>query len=507
MLSLDRLTRRRFLKHMAAGTAALSLPLGAGRFGRAQPDRLTAVVNAGPDTMEPTRNNDPNLQVVANIFDGLLRRDAAGDLQPALATSVERVEADVWEIELREGVRFHNGNPFTAEDVKFSLERLSDEFSEFRAFGESIAEVQVEGEHFARVITDGPLPFFANNLHQIFMLDSESSRNRSQQEIAQNPIGTGAYRLAEWNRGQFVDLEANPDYWNGPPAIQNVRHQVVQDDSTRLAALESGDAQLVKSLPVQFADRVRASSELELLVRDGRQAIFFSPQFVDSPFEDIRVRQAAYHALSASTIIDRVLNGFGAPSAQVPDPPTLGYDADIERLEFNRERARQLLSEAGFPNGFDLTVDVTNNQFANDVELGQAVAQLLSQVGINAEARARPASLFFEDVNAHVLDFFIVGWFDGAFDFGRTAQNLLTTDAVFNGNRYSNPRFDALIQQSNQVLDRTEREAVLQEANRVAMEDVALVPLYYEADLWGKTPGLQFQPRSDGWTVYHDLSF
>lgn len=504
---MRKLNRRTFLRSLTAGTAALTLPFGFERSGRAQPESITAVVNAGPDTMEPTRNNDPNLQVIANMFDGLLRRDPAGNLQPALATSVERTGADVWEIELREGVRFHNGNPFTAEDVKFSLERLSSEFSEFRAFGESIQEVQVEGEHFARVVTDGPLPFFANNLHQIFMLDRESSENRSQQEIAQNPIGTGAYRLVEWNRGQYVDLEANPDYWNGAPSIRNVRHQVVQDDSTRLAALESGEAQLVKSLPVQFAERVRGSSDLELVVRDGRQAIFFSPQFVDSPFEDLRVRQAAYHALNAGTIIDAVLNGFGAPSSQVPDPPTLGYDADIERLEYNQERARQLLRDAGYPNGFDLTVDVTNNQFANDVELGQAVAQLLSQVGINAEARARPASLFFEDVNAHVLDFFIVGWFDGAYDFGRTAQNLLTTDAVFNGNQYSSPQFDALIAQSNQTLDRAEREAVLQEANRVAMEDVALVPLYYEADLWGTAGGLQFEPRADGWTVYHDLSF
>ncbi len=501
------LTRRTFLKQLSAGTAALSLPLGTGRRGRAQPSSITAVVKAGPDTMEPSRNNDPNLQVVANIFDGLLRRDPNGDLQPALATSVERTEADVWEIELREGVRFHNGNPFTAEDVKFSLERLTGEFSEFRAFGESIQEVQIENDLKVRAITNGPLPFFANNLHQIFMLDRESSERRSQEEIAQEPIGTGAYRFVEWNRGQFVDLEANPDYWRGEPAIKQVRHQVVQDDSTRLAALESGDAALVQDMPVQFAERVRSSSGIDLVNRDGRQAIFFSPKFVDSPFQDLRVRQAVYHALDAPTIIDRVLNGFGALSSQVPDPPTLGYDADIERLEFNRERARELLSDAGFPNGFDLTVDVTNNMFANDVELGQAVAQLLSQVGINAEARARPASLFFEDVNANNLDFFIVGWFDGAFDFGRTAKNLLVTDAVFNGNLYSNPQFDELIQQSDQVLDRAEREAVLQEANRVAMDDVALVPLYYEADLWGKDTELAFQPRSDGWTVYHDLSF
>ena len=501
------LSRRTFLKGLAVGATTIALPGSLWQTGLSQPSSLLAVVKAGPDTMEPTRDNDPNLQVVANIFDGLLRRDPSGKLLPALATSFERTDLDKWEFTLRQGVKFHNGNPFDAQDVKFSLERLKGDFSEFQSFGSAIKQVQILAPFKVQVITAGPVPFFANNLHQIFILDQESSATRSEAEIAQKPIGTGAYRFGQWVQGSFVDLEANPDYWDGAAAIKRVRHQVVQDDSTRLAALESGDAQLVQSLPVQFADRVRSNSTLKLVVRAGRQAIFFSPKVVDSPLADLRVRQALYYAIDTQAIIKTVLGGFGAPAAQVPDSPTVGFNPDIKRLSFDPQKARALLSEAGFPNGFDLTVDVTNDQFANDVEVGQAVAQFLSRVGIHAQVRARPSSLFFADVDAHKLDFFIVGWFDGAFDFGRTAKVLLVTDAYFNGSLYSNAQFDALIKQSDAIVNAQERAKLLQRANKLVMDDVALVPLYYEAQVWGTAGGLQFQPRSDSWTVYHDLSF
>ncbi len=495
-------SRRAFLKGLAAGAVTVSASGGLWRTGFSQQGGITAVTNGAVDTMEPTRFNDPNLQLVGNIFDGLLRRDAQGNLLPALATSFERTAIDQWEFTLRQGVRFHNGNAFDAEDVKFSLERLKEDFSEFNFFGSMITEVQILDPFKVRVVTDGSVPFFANNMHQIFILDKESSESRSLEDIAQNPIGTGAYRFVDWVQGDFVDLEANEGYWGGAPAVKRVRHQIIEDDSTRFSALVSGDADLVQNLPTQFASRLDGNQSLRVATREGRQLIFFSPRVVDTPFSDLRVRQAVYHALDSQLIIDTALDGFATPGAQIPDSPTVGHNPDIERLPFDPERARQLLRDAGFPDGFDLTVDVLNDQFVNPVSVGESTAQLLQSIGINAQVRARPGSLFFDDPDK---EFFIVGWFDGAFDFGRTAGNLLVTGAFFNDSQYSNPEFDSLIEQANNTLDTGERERLLQRANKLAMDDVALVPLHFEGQVWGVDSGLNFTPRSDSWTLYRDI--
>jgi len=214
------------------------------------------------------------------------------------------------------------------------------------------------------------------------------------------------------------------------------------------------------------------------------------------------VRQAAYHAIDAQLIIDTALNGFGTLAAQIPDPSTIGYDAGIQRLPFDQERARQLLRDANLADGFDLTVDVLNDQFVNPEGVGQAVAQMLQQVGINAQVRSRPGSVFFEDAGKA---FFIVGWFDGAYDFGRTAGNLLTTGSFFNGSQYANAQFDALIDQANATLDPTTRATILRQANRLVMDDVGLVPLHYEGQVWGTSNRINFIPRSDTWTVYADI--
>lgn len=495
-------SRRTFLKGLGASAGALTLSGGFVHKVLAQTS-ITAVTQGTVDTMEVTRNNDPNTQLLANLYDGLLRRDIQGNLQPALATSFEQTAVDKWRFNLREGVKFHNGNDFNAADVKFTLERLKEDFSERNFFGGMITGVDVIDDFTVDVNTDGSVPFLASIMHAIFILDAESSEGRSLEDLAQNAIGTGAYRLVDWAPADFVRMEANADYWAGAPAVQSVLHQQISDDSTRFAALVSGDAQLVQALPTQFVEQLSDNNDVDVKTRAGRQLIFFSPSFAEgSVFTDLAVRQAVYHALDAQLVIDVALDGFGAPGAQIPDPATIGHNPDIQRLEFNQDRARQLLNDAGLGDGFDLVVDVTNNQFVNDVGVGQAVAQQLQQVGINAEVQARPAGAFFDDFDKA---FFIVGWSDDAFDFGRTSGNLLTTGSFFNANQYSNADFDALIEQANSTVDVNERAALLRQANKLAMDDVALVPLHFEGNVWGADANLGFVPRSENWTVYRDL--
>lgn len=303
-------------------------------------DSIVVGVDAPPRTMDPYGSDaDSNLSVMSNLFDGLLQRNTAGELLPALATSWERVDDFTWRFTLREGVKFHNGNDFTWEDVKFSMERLGNPgVSEFLAFGGNIVSVEtVDGDPWTiDITTEVATPFFAENLHQIFIMDKESTEARNQGEIGTEPIGTGAYKLDEWVRGSYLRMSANPDYWEGKPSIENAEYRPISEASTRLASISGGTLDILQGVPVTFIDQVRNNENIELVTRPGRRSIFL-PMTNDegSPLADIKVRQAIYMAIDIEEIIEKVMNGQASPAAQIPDPPTLGYSEEIERLPYD----------------------------------------------------------------------------------------------------------------------------------------------------------------------------
>ena len=208
---------------------------------------LVTAQDTPPRTMNPHGSDaDANLSYMANFFDGLLQRKGPeGTLAPALAVRWERLDELTWKFDLRKGVKFHNGNPFTAADVKFSFERLSNpDVSEFINTGKTIAAVETPDDFTVVIKTKEPIPWFANNMHQVFIMDKESTESRDPGEVGVKPIGTGAYKLVEWVKGSYVRMEANENYWEGAPAIQKVEVRPITESSTRFAALASGQADL-----------------------------------------------------------------------------------------------------------------------------------------------------------------------------------------------------------------------------------------------------------------------
>ncbi len=485
-------------------------------------DSIVVGVDAPPRTMDPYGSDaDSNLSVMSNLFDGLLQRNTAGELLPALATSWERVDDFTWRFTLREGVKFHNGNDFTWEDVKFSLERLGNpEVSEFLAFGGNIVSVEtVDGDPWTiDITTEVATPFFAENLHQIFIMDKESTEARNQGEIGTEPIGTGAYKLEEWVRGSYLMMTANPDYWEGKPAIENAEYRPISEASTRLASISGGTLDILQGVPVTFIDQVRNNENIELVTRPGRRSIFLPmTNDEDSPLADIRVRQAIYMAIDIEEIIEKVMNGQASPAAQIPDPPTLGYSEDIERLPYDPDRARELLAEAGYPDGFDLKFDGPNNRYVQDEEIMQAVAGFLERIGIRVEVDSKPMSIFFEEVANQELDFYLIGWFDGSYDYGRTFTQLLHTIVPerglggLNGARYSDEVLDSIYDVATKIINPDIRGTNLQVLNRLAMspEKLAVVPLHYQVDSYAtyRGRGINFTPRSDTWIVFKEISY
>jgi len=484
-------------------------------------DEIVAGIASPPRTMNPHGSDaDANLSIMSNFFEGLLQRGNDGKLKPALATSYDRVNELTWRFELRQGVEFHNGNEFTWEDVKYTMERLNNpEVSEFIASGALIDSVMtVDGNPWVIDIkTKEPIPYFVQNLHQIFIVDKESTEARSAGEVGQEPIGTGPYAFEEWVKGSYLKMTAFADYWEGKPAIEKAEFRPLTEPSTRLAAISNGEIDVLQGVPVNFIDVIEANDNVALITRPARRSIFLSmTNDEDSPMSDLRVRKAMYMAINEEEIIEKVMFGHAAPAAQIPDGPTIGYSDKIERLPYDPEMAKELLAEAGYPDGFSVTLSGPNDRYVQDKAIISAVASYLTKVGIDVEVDAKPKSIFFEEVFANELDFYLIGWFDGSYDFGRSFNKLVhSIDAEgghgsLNGARFTAPDLDKLYAVATNVIDPEIRGDVLRAMNRLAMEEeIAVIPLHYQEDTYAvyQGRGINFKPRSDTWMVFKEMSF
>ena len=472
-----------------------------------------------PRMMNPHGDDsDAGLSYFSNFFDGLLQRKGSeGVLVPALAVKWEHPDLLTWRFFLRKGVKFHNGNPFNAADVKFSFERLSDpEVSEFTNTGKQIETVTIVDDYTVDIKTKQPIPWFANNMHQVFIMDKESTEKRDPGEVMVKPIGTGAYKLVEWVKGSYIRMEANADYWEGAPPVKKVEIRPITESSTRFAALVSGQVDIVTGIPVELYDKVLKNPKLEVVSRPARRSIFLGiGNKPGTPTADIRVRKAMYMAINEDEIIEKIMRGHATPAAQVPDPPTIGYNPEIKRLPYNPDMAKKLLKEAGYEKGFDITLTGPNDRYVQDAKIAEAVARYLAKIGIRVTLDVKPKSVFFPEVTKGILQFYLIGWFDGTFDMGRTYFKLIHSRdeekgfGVFNGAAFSVPEIDKLLESTADIVDPAKRKMTLQKLNKMAMVDhIAWIPLHYQEDLYAiqKGKGITFQPRPDRWMVYKEIS-
>ncbi|WP_457553686.1 ABC transporter substrate-binding protein [Desulfobacula sp.] len=473
--------------------------------------------DVAPRMMNPHGDDsDAGLSYFSNFFDGLLqRKGSTGELAPALAVKWERPDELTWKFYLRKGVKFHNGNSFDAKDVKFTFERLIDpKVSEFTNTGKSIDTVTIIDDYTVEIKTKDPIPWFANNMHQIFIMDKESTEKREFSDVFEKPIGTGAYKLVEWVKGSYIKMEANADYWEGEAPIKNVEIRPIKESSTRFAALISGQVDLVTGVPVELFDKIKSNPKLQIIQKPARRAIFLGlGNKLDSPTADVRVRKAMYMAINEDEIIAKIMRGHASPAAQIPDLPTIGYNADIKRLPYNPEMAKQLLKEAGYADGFDITLTGPNDRYVQDAKIAEAVARYLAKVGIRVKLDVKPKSIFFPELTKGILDFYLIGWFDGTFDMGRTYFKLVHSRdkdkgyGVFNGSSYYDEGVDFLLEATADIVNPGKRAKALMNLNKLAMDKVVYLPLHYQEDLYAiqKNKGITFNPRPDRWIVYKEI--
>jgi peptide/nickel transport system substrate-binding protein len=519
LLTLDREGEMKKLSFVVLTTMFLGFLMGFTAQAMAAESSIVVVVDSPPRMMNPHGSDaDSNLSVMANFFDGLMqRKGSGGTLAPALALRYEHPDLLTWTFYLRKGVTFHNGNSFNAEDVKFSFERLSDpKVSEFINEGKNIASIDMIDEYTVSIKTKDPTPWFANNMHQVYMMDKESTESRTVGEVQQVPIGTGAYKFVEWVKGSYLKMVANEEYWEGAPPIKNVELRPITEASTRFAALVSGKAELVSGVPVELYEKIVQNPKLDVISMPARRSIFLAlGNKPEDPWSDIRVRKAIYMAINEDEIIEKVMRGHAFPAAQIPDSPTIGYNEGIKRLSYDPEMSKKLLKEAGYENGFEITLTGPNDRYIQDEQIAEAVVRYLAKVGIKATLDVKPKAIFFPEVFEGKLDFYLIGWFDGTFDMGRTFFKLIHTRdnekgfGSLNGANFSHPDVDSLLQATASIVNQDSRKTVLQYINKLATaENIACIPLHYQEDIYAiqKGKGITFQPRPDRWVVFKEIS-
>jgi peptide/nickel transport system substrate-binding protein len=468
----------------------------------------------------------PNLALTLHLFEPLITADARSGIVPALAQSWRAVDATTWEFKLRPGVKFHDGSDFTAADVEFSLRRPLDikgSHGGFAPYVGAIASIEVVDPLTVRIRTARPYGPFLQDIKSVAIVSRRAAATAAPADFDSGAaaIGTGPFKLVRYARGDRVELARNDGYWGAKPAWDKVTIRMIPSEPARTAALLAGDVDAIESIPTADLPRLKRDGHLRVAQTVSWRTVFFAldqksdapPGVTDAqgkpltrnPFKDVRVRRAISLAIDRTALADRVMEGMALPAASVVSPPIFGYDPALKPAPADPAAARKLLAEAGYPDGFALTVSAPNNRYPNDEQVAQTVAQMLTRAGLKAQVNTLPFQAYVSRARAGEFAFAMLGW--GSSEADLALRSLaLTPNAgkgygAWNWGGYSNPKLDALVEQSFATVDDTKRAGIARAANALAMGDFALIPLYHQNAAWAMKRQIDYAPRTDEFTL------
>lgn len=447
--------------------------------------------------------------VVRLIFDSLYHRDNNMQIIPWLATSYENPDELTWRFHLRQGVKFHNGNDFTADDVKFTLGRLAEDDSVWNA-RKFVERVEVVDDYTVDIITMEPYAAFMTRVVLWHMTDEEYFEEIGADGFASAPIGTGPFEFVEWVKDERLVLEANPDYWGGSPRIQTVIFQPIPESATRIAALESGDVDIITAVPPEYVDQ--APGGVEIVTVPGTRAFYLGMNVDVEPFDDVRVRQAMNYAIDVESIIENVLNGLARRIDNPLLPEAFGYAA-TPVYSYDLDKARSLLAEAGYPDGFEMELDTQPPL----KEIAEILAGQLSAVGINAKVNIMERAALYAKYEPGGSQTFLTSWGNSEADADgilskqfyskRYGCDLLATEGETGfGNAdlgcyytgYANAEVDAAIEGGQINVNPDKRKAHYYTALTIIVEEAPWLFLYNPSEIFAHRERVQdWVPRSD----------
>ncbi|MDO5612488.1 MAG: ABC transporter substrate-binding protein [Paracoccus sp. (in: a-proteobacteria)] len=511
---------------MAASTAvALALTLGA-----AQAETLRWARSADALTMDPhAQNEGPTLTLLHNVYETLLGRDVDGTLTPRLATewSVDPEDPSIWVFKLREGVKFHDGADFTAEDVVFSLNRAKAETSDFKALHAAVESVEADGDYTVRIRMNGPAPIYPQNLTNTFMVDqgwTEANNVVAPQNFAagednfavRNTNGTGPYRLVSRDPEVRTVLAHFDGHWDETPAVTEIVYTPIKEAATRVAALLSGEIDFVQDVPVQDIQRLEQTDSVTVTTGPENRSIYFSYDMgsdklrsgdtTENPFKKPEVREAFWLALDRDAIRQVVMRGQSDPSGVAVPPFANGWTEELNAYAApDYDRAKQLLADAGYPNGFSLDLHCPNDRYLNDEAICQAYVGMLGRIGVRANLVAQNRSLHFPVVQNGEADFFMMGWgvppFDSQYVFDFLIHSKTDQLGGWNASNYSDADVDAKIDSLSSDVDEAHRNNTINEIWNKVQEDRVLLNVHNQVLAYATRKGVNIavhpenQPR------------
>ncbi len=518
---------------MRFGHFAAALALGVATAASAQADTTFRWAFQGDvQYVDPHSLNETfTLGTLGNIYEALSWYDRDLNLIPSLAESWENVEPTKWIFHLRQGVTFHNGNPFTADDVIFSWQRTLTEGSDMKGYGRKATAINKIDDHTIEVITPTPNPILPRDWVFMYIMDKEWSEANNTAEATNvkggnegnyaslHTNGTGPFKMVDRQIGVRMLLERNQDYWQDIPSnVDQVIFTPIAQDATRVAALISGDVDLVYPVPVQDWGRLEAAAGVKPLAGPEARTIFlgmdqdrdellYSDIKGANPFQDQRVRLAFAHAIDIEAIRRKIMRTASYPTGLLIGPAINGYNAEVDsRWPLDVDRAQALMAEAGYADGFEVTMDCPNDRYVNDEAICQAVAAMLARIGVTVNLLAQTKSKYFGKVLAQAdfdTSFYLLGWTPSSLDAHNPLYNLMscrsddTGAGLFNLGGYCNARVDELAALVEKETDPAQRQAYIDEAFQIHWDEVGHIPLHQQPLSWGVRDGIELAQRAD----------
>jgi peptide/nickel transport system substrate-binding protein len=489
---------------------------------QAQP-ALTIATGGAFSSMDPHFHDlSPNHALTQHVFETLVATDPDGRPIPNLALSWEATTPTSWEIRLRPGVTFHDGTPFTADDVVFTHARAPTVPGSPASMGQYIrpvTRIEVMDPHTLRFHTSRPVPLMPMMMSTYAIVSRRHGEGAETRDYNQGraAIGTGPYRFATYTPGDRATFTGNPNHWAGPAAFSRVTIRMIPSDTARVAALRAGDVDAIDNVPTRDVAQLRGVPGITVQSRVGQRLIYLyvdvgrerTPHVTDNrgnpipnPLRDVRVRRALSQAINREGISRQLMEGFSVPAGQLMPEGALGHDPGIAPDRFDPTAARRLLTEAGYPDGFMMTLHGPNDRYVNDAEIAQALAQMWARIGVRVNVATMPSSMFFARTPRDENSISLTGWSSSTGEADTSLINMIATPSPERGwgtylraSHYTNPETDGLLERALATIDTQHRGALYQQIIRIGVQrDLGVIPIHHQVNVWATRSHVRYAP-------------